>query len=315
MKLDYIKYVLEISKTGSINKASENLYLSQPYLSKCLKELEAELGIQLIERSSRGVSLTEYGEEFIEYASMINHYLNLIESIGNTHDKSLSQIKIACFYSFTLMNIINKIIASKIIDNINLKYYETQNFEVFEQVKDHKIDLGIMYLDSISISSYINIFIEQGLVFDTLIEDGLYAVVSKNHPLYNLDKLNTKQLKPYNLIMETYKYDALKVKNGSSYLDHFFNLFTIEKIDLDNNSSLLYHISTSSTEFTIGQKIFNADNPLVKYGEIKYIPITDLDFTLITGVIYKKEFSGTSDFNELINLLKESINSVYSTIL
>ena len=44
MNLQYVKYALEISRTGSISKAAENLSVAQPNLSRAVKELESQLG-------------------------------------------------------------------------------------------------------------------------------------------------------------------------------------------------------------------------------------------------------------------------------
>ncbi len=71
MNLLYLQYAVEIEKTGSINKAAENLYMGQPNLSRAIKELEASLGISIFARSSKGMVPTPQGEEFLHYAKKI----------------------------------------------------------------------------------------------------------------------------------------------------------------------------------------------------------------------------------------------------
>ena len=51
----YLKYAVEVESTGSISRAADNLFMAQPNLSKAIKELEAELGIAIFERTSKGV--------------------------------------------------------------------------------------------------------------------------------------------------------------------------------------------------------------------------------------------------------------------
>ena len=48
MNLMHLKYAVEVSETGSINKAAERLFVSQPNLSRAIKELEASLGVQFL---------------------------------------------------------------------------------------------------------------------------------------------------------------------------------------------------------------------------------------------------------------------------
>ena len=71
MTLTQMNYIITISETGSLNKAAEALYISQPSLTNAVKELEKELGIIIFNRSGRGVTLTNDGTEFLMYARQI----------------------------------------------------------------------------------------------------------------------------------------------------------------------------------------------------------------------------------------------------
>ena len=71
MKIEQLRQLLEVSQTGSINRAAAILYISQPNLSASLHSLEQELGYALLDRSSRGVTLTADGERFLEYARSV----------------------------------------------------------------------------------------------------------------------------------------------------------------------------------------------------------------------------------------------------
>ena len=68
MTLQQIRYVAEIARHGTISKAAQELYITQPHLSSVLKELENELGITIFSRARKGVVLTEDGREFLHFA-------------------------------------------------------------------------------------------------------------------------------------------------------------------------------------------------------------------------------------------------------
>lgn len=68
MTIQQLHYIITISETGSLNKASEILYVSQPSLTSSVKELEKELGITIFHRSGRGVTPTNEGVEFLLHA-------------------------------------------------------------------------------------------------------------------------------------------------------------------------------------------------------------------------------------------------------
>ncbi len=65
MNLQYIRYALEIARTGSISKAAENLSVAQPNLSRAVKELESDVGIAIFERTRTGMSVTPDGERLL----------------------------------------------------------------------------------------------------------------------------------------------------------------------------------------------------------------------------------------------------------
>ena len=64
MDIQQLKYAVEVERCGSISRAAEALFVSQPFLSKAVRELERELGLELFNRSTRGVSPTKRGAEF-----------------------------------------------------------------------------------------------------------------------------------------------------------------------------------------------------------------------------------------------------------
>lgn len=71
MNLQYLRYAVEVARTGSISQAAENLFMSQPSLSKSIHELESSLGVQLFKRTSRGVCPTPEGEDLLLLARSI----------------------------------------------------------------------------------------------------------------------------------------------------------------------------------------------------------------------------------------------------
>ena len=89
MNITHLRYAVEVEKAKSINKAAENLYMGQPNLSRAIRELEEELGITIFNRSSRGMTITPEGEEFLSYAHRILEQVSEVEAIYKTkkHDR------------------------------------------------------------------------------------------------------------------------------------------------------------------------------------------------------------------------------------
>ena len=81
MNLLYLKYAVEVAACGSINKAAEKLYIGQPNLSRAIKELESSLGVNIFDRSSKGMEITPDGEVFLGYAKSILKQVDSLETM------------------------------------------------------------------------------------------------------------------------------------------------------------------------------------------------------------------------------------------
>ena len=71
MEIHHLKQLITISQCGSINSASQRLYISQPSLNNIVKRCEQELGFTVFMRTPKGVKLTEKGAKFVEIAQNI----------------------------------------------------------------------------------------------------------------------------------------------------------------------------------------------------------------------------------------------------
>ena len=79
MTLQQMKYVLAIADEGSMNKAAERLFVSQPSLTSAVRELEKEAGIQIFVRGSRGVTVTAEGADFLMYVRQVCQQYDILQ--------------------------------------------------------------------------------------------------------------------------------------------------------------------------------------------------------------------------------------------
>ena len=93
MNLSYLKYAVEVEKTGSITKAAQNFYMNQPHLSKIIRELERDLGEAIFDRTSRGMIPTKKGEEFLRYARTIMAQEEQIEALCTRNRESALEFR------------------------------------------------------------------------------------------------------------------------------------------------------------------------------------------------------------------------------
>ena len=89
MNLQYVKYALEISRTGSISKAAENLSVAQPNLSRAVKELESSLGIAIFDRTRTGMTVTPERQEEVNFTES---YATGVQVVIVTEDSKITTV-------------------------------------------------------------------------------------------------------------------------------------------------------------------------------------------------------------------------------
>lgn len=95
MNITELKYVIETASAGSISGAAKNLYAAQPNISKAIKSLEEEYGIQIFERSARGMTPTREGQEFIRQARKIVRELDKLDGQFRHPEERRVEMKVA----------------------------------------------------------------------------------------------------------------------------------------------------------------------------------------------------------------------------
>lgn len=110
----FLRYLIEISHYRSLSVAAEKLHISQPALSKSIKKLEQELNVQLLNRTTKGVSLTEEGKRIVELAEKAFQYLDEIEQLYQNKQPIHNQV-----LSDTLKIYINSTYATMLIPDLS----------------------------------------------------------------------------------------------------------------------------------------------------------------------------------------------------
>ena len=197
MTIQQLKYVISISEAGSLNKAAEVLYIAQPSLTSSLQELERELGIIIFNRSGRGVSLTNDGTEFLQYArQVVQQYDTLLEKYGE-YGKLKKKFGISTqHYSFAVKSFVEMV---KHFDTTEYEFAirETKTREVIDDVASGKSEIGILYLSDFNRKAIEKFLRTNNLEFHHLINCDAYVYLWKGHPLANNKVIRFKDLADY----------------------------------------------------------------------------------------------------------------------
>ena len=197
LTLQQIKYVIGIAETGSFNKAAEKLYVSQPSLTATIHDLEDELGIEIFNRTGRGVTLTNDGTEFLTSARQLYiDYQSVMEKYGE-NGKIKKKFGVSTqHYSFAVKSFV------EMVKDFNTNEYEfaireTKTREVIEDVATLKSEIGILYLSDFNRKAITSILKSKELEFHHLIDCKAYVYIWKGHPLANKKHITLSQLEDY----------------------------------------------------------------------------------------------------------------------
>lgn len=197
MTLNQISYFLTITETKSLNRAAEQLYVSQPTLTSAMKELEKELGITLFYRNGRGVTLTNDGAEFLLYARQIySQYETILEKYGKggAHRKKFGVS--TQHYSFAVKAFVDM---AKEFDMSKYEFAirETKTAEVISDVSTLRSEIGVLYLSDFNRKAMEKLLKSAGLSFYPLIDCQAYVYLWKDHPLAAEKSIRFCQLEGY----------------------------------------------------------------------------------------------------------------------
>ena len=197
MNILHMKYAVEVAKLGSLNKAAETLMIAQPNLSRSIKDLEADLGITIFQRSAKGMVLTPDGEEFMDYARDILHRIEKIEQSyrDGSHKKRKFSISVprACYISAAFAEF------SKSIGDADVEIYykETNSKKTINKILTNEYKLGIIrYAESYD-KYYKSMLEEKGLCYEMVAEFSYVLIMSKDNPLAEKETITYEDLSSY----------------------------------------------------------------------------------------------------------------------
>ena len=169
ISLQQLRYIIEVAECGSINAASQQLYVSQPTLSATIKDTEQELGISIFNRTNRGITLTSEGTEFIGYARQILEQFDLFEArYLNAHSSNGGRLSISSqHYAFCVQAFVD-LAEEYDQEEYDFSLRETRTANIIDDVKDYRSELGILYLSDFNSKVLTKTFSDAGLTLSLI---------------------------------------------------------------------------------------------------------------------------------------------------
>jgi len=197
MNILHMKYAVEVAKVGSLAKASERLLIAVPNISRSIKELEADLGITIFDRTNKGMELTPDGEEFINYAKGILGQIKQVERFYKDGSPKKQRFSISVPRACYISEAFTEFSKSLSHDAAEIFYKETNSQRTILNILNHDYKLGIIrYAENYD--NYFKAMLEEnGLSFETVTEFSYLLLMSENCPLAKKENINYNDLTDY----------------------------------------------------------------------------------------------------------------------
>lgn len=274
ISVDQMKYFIEIVEQGSLNKAAQHLYISQPALTKQLGILEKSMKCKLLIRTPNGIKLTASGRYLYERSniiiSMINETINRIEGFSNK-----DVIKIGALpnlITYFLPRYVDKF--KSINHEVFIDAMSTNN-ELISSLNDNLFDI-VFISDAIEKPDYVTI---------PLVVEPFFIVMSNKNYLAKIDEIDFFTIMKERLIL--YK-DPCPIRAKIREHCNLMNLIPNIILELDETESVIKYVE-QDLGITILPKmvIENITNPSILVKEIKKFPI----HRVVSAVIKKENSS------------------------
>ena len=189
-----LEYFLAVARSKNFSRAAEDSYVSQSSLSKQIKALEKELGVELFVRSSAGVSLTPAGEMFLAFASKTHRdYECVLLSLGRYSAGAHLRVRLGALPLMGAYHL-DSALATFQIDNMStqIDLFEREQANLLRRLEMDQVDVAIIRTDNLSRDEY---------DWVTLVRDEIVIVCSKHHPLARAHRIPVGELKDERFVM------------------------------------------------------------------------------------------------------------------
>lgn len=263
MTLQQLKYVVTVADKGTISEAAKELFISQPSLTKAIKELENEMQITIFNRTNKGIIVSNVGDEFLAYARQVLEQASLLEERFLNLKKQSPRFSVSTqHYSFAV-NAFVDVIREFGGNQYDFTLRETQTYEIIEDVSRLKSEIGILYTSSKNQEVIMKLIKQNSLEFQELFIAKPHVFISSKHPLSDREVLTLEEL-------DDYPY--LSFEQGD-YNSFYFSEEILSTLDRNRNIKVrdratLFNLAIGLNGYTVSSgvisKELNGENIIAK---------------------------------------------------
>lgn len=296
MTLAQLLYAVKIADTRSMNKAAQELYVSQPALSGAIRDLEDEIHMELFIRTNRGIVVTTQGEEFLGYARQMVELHRMIEDRFVEQKQVRKKFSVSMqHYSFAVEAFI-RLGNSFSMEEYELAVHETKTHEVIDNVRQGRSEIGVLYLNSFNEKALYKIFEEAELEFVPLFDCGISVYLSKDHPLAGKESISFEELEDYPCL--SFEQGD---KNSFYFAEEVLSTLRYKQIIRADDRATMLNLMKGLKGYTLCSGIICQE---LNGGDFVSVPLATED-TMTIGYIKRNKLSLSGIGREYLEILRQ----------
>lgn len=301
MTLQQLIYVVKIADAKSMNKAAAELFVSQPALSNTVRDLEEELHTSLFIRTNKGIVTTTEGEEFLRYARQMVELNNMIEERFMDNKRAKKKFSVSMqHYSFAVEAFID-LVKDFALGEFELAVHETKTYEVIENVRNYRSELGILYINDFNKKAILKILGDNELEFVPLFDCGVFVYLSEKHPLASRESLKFDDLKDYPCL----SFEQGE-KNSFYFAEEVFSTHNYKQIIKADDRATMLNLAVGMNGYTLCSGIIRDK---LNGDQYRAVPL-ETDEKMTIGYVKRKNMPLSLIGERYIELLKKYKNKI-----
>ena len=235
MEFRQLRYFVKVAELRSFSEASKVLFISQSTLSQQIKQLEEELGVELLVRDSRHVSMSDYGEQYLPYAKQVLKDVDTsTERMNDVRQLKIGTLNVGATYTFCPLRADTVRDYMKKYPGIKLKIYCRSMENLMEMLEHGQLDVALSYKP---LQSYDDI--DSHILFNS----NLCVIAGKDNPVAKKERIRLAELENLPLVLPA---KGLQARNAFDSLLYGQNFKFDVRLEINDLSMLLDMVSRTN---------------------------------------------------------------------
>ena len=235
MEFRQLRYFVKVAELRSFSEASKALFISQSTLSQQIKQLEEELGVELLVRDSRHVSMSDYGEQYLPYAKQVLKDVDTsTERMNDVRQLKIGTLNVGATYTFCPLLADTVRDYMKKYPGIKLKIYCRSMENLMEMLEHGQLDVALPYKP---LQSYDDI--DSHILFNS----NLCVIAGKDNPVAKKERIRLAELENLPLVLPA---NGLQARNAFDSLLYGQNFKFDVRLEINDLSMLLDMVSRTN---------------------------------------------------------------------